>query len=134
MSQSAIMSMLFITSVYLEPGDNHHALILDTCGIPTTARHEKVCMPMPCCQGATSFKISNDNFNFLTGEMTTADEQNLLVSCSASYSVNSTSTATILKAYKSFPKERRQVHKLYYQADTKNTSDVSVTLRLFFFI
>ena len=93
----------------LESPDNNHALILETFGAPTTARREKMYVPFLCCQRATSFKILNDNFTFNTGKMITDDGQELSMVCSAAYVVDTTSNDTIMKAYKSFPKEHRQV-------------------------
>ena len=108
------MSTSFISSMFLEPPDSQHALILETLGIPTRARRGKAFTPVSCCQGARSVKISNDNLSFHTGEIKTADGQDLSVLCSATYSIDTSSNATIVKAYKSFPKEHRQVNKCVF--------------------
>ena len=98
-----------MASLCLKVPDNNHALILETLGSPTTARREKMYVPLLCCQSAKSFKILNDNLTFNTEKITMDDGQELSLVCSAAYVVDTTSNETIMKAYKSFPKGHRQV-------------------------
>ena len=56
-------------------------------------------------------RIINDNLSFNTGKMRTADGQEVSMVCSAAYVIDTTSERTIMRAYKSFPKEHRQVNK-----------------------
>ena len=111
------MSMFFVGA------NKNHALILETFGIPTIASKDKLYMPTPCCQGIKSLKVSNE-FNFYTSEFTTEDGTQLSVQCAASYTIDSSSTKSIMKAYKSFPVERRQVFR--YPTRTYIPSEVSI--------